>query len=124
MKRSLAFAISIASGFLAMPALGNPAPQSQDTPANDSQSQNPTQPLDSRTQAAQHNKTHHTSSHAKSQQMKDCMAQQKANNSSSMSQTAMETVCKNQVNKASAIKNGYDLSTGPQANPPATPPQQ
>jgi|HubBroStandDraft_4_1064222.scaffolds.fasta_scaffold2198249_1 hypothetical protein len=51
----------------------------------------------------------------KDQQMKDCMAKQKATNSG-MTQTAMETVCKNQIEKQQ--KDGNDLATGPQANKP------
>jgi hypothetical protein len=46
-----------------------------------------------------------------SQAMKDCMAQQKAANAS-MTQAAMETVCKNQIKKKA--KDGNDLATGPQ----------
>jgi hypothetical protein len=46
-----------------------------------------------------------------SQAMKDCMAQQKASNAS-MTQAAMETVCKNQLKQKD--KNGNDLATGPQ----------
>ena len=52
---------------------------------------------------------------SKDQMMKDCMAKQKATNSS-MSQSAMETVCKNQIEKQQ--KEGNDLATGPQANKP------
>jgi hypothetical protein len=52
---------------------------------------------------------------SKDQQMKDCMAKQKATNSS-MTQSAMETVCKNQIEKQQ--KDGNDLATGPQANKP------
>lgn len=51
----------------------------------------------------------------KDQMMKDCMAKQKATNSS-MTQSAMETVCKNQIEKQQ--KDGNDLATGPQANKP------
>ena len=46
--------------------------------------------------------------------MKDCMAQQKAANAT-MTQAAMETVCKNQIKQKN--KNGNDLATGPQAPP-------
>jgi hypothetical protein len=53
----------------------------------------------------------------KEQMMKDCMAKQKATNSS-MTQEAMETVCKNQIEKKQ--KDGNDLATGPQANKPQT----
>jgi hypothetical protein len=50
----------------------------------------------------------------KAQLMKECMERQKASNSS-MTQSAMETVCKNEVNKH---KDGNDLATGPKpANP-------
>lgn len=52
---------------------------------------------------------------SKDQMMKDCMAKQKATNSS-MTQSAMETVCKNQIEKQQ--KDGNDLATGPQANKP------
>lgn len=48
--------------------------------------------------------------------MKDCMAKQKAANST-MTQAAMETVCKNQLKQND--KNGNDLATGPQT--PAKP---
>jgi hypothetical protein len=51
-----------------------------------------------------------------SKAMKDCMAQQKANNAS-MTQAAMETVYKNQIKQKD--KNGNDLATGPQT--PAKP---
>jgi hypothetical protein len=54
-------------------------------------------------------------SQSKDQMMKDCMAKQKATNSS-MTQEAMETVCKNQI--AKQPKEGNDLATGPQANKP------
>jgi hypothetical protein len=47
------------------------------------------------------------------QRMKDCMARQKATNSS-MTQAAMETVCKNEA-KNHKDKDGNDLATGPQA---------
>jgi hypothetical protein len=50
------------------------------------------------------------------QRMKDCMARQKATNSS-MTQAAMETVCKNEV-KNHKDKDGNDLATGPQAAKP------
>lgn len=56
-----------------------------------------------------------TASQSKDQMMKDCMAKQKATNSS-MTQEAMETVCKNQIEKKQ--KDGNDLATGPQANKP------
>jgi pentapeptide MXKDX repeat protein len=49
----------------------------------------------------------------KGQTMKDCMAKQKATNSS-MTDDAMKTVCTNQMKKLH--KNGNDLATGPQAN--------
>jgi hypothetical protein len=52
---------------------------------------------------------------SKDQQMQECMAKQKATNSG-MTQTAMETVCKNQIEKQQ--KDGNDLATGPQANKP------
>jgi hypothetical protein len=52
----------------------------------------------------------------KSQSMKDCMARQKASNSS-MTQAAMETVCKNEA-KGHTAKDGNDLATGPQAPKP------
>lgn len=51
----------------------------------------------------------------KDQLMKQCMDKQRAANSG-MTQTAMETVCKNEVNKKT--KNGNDLATGPQAPKP------
>jgi hypothetical protein len=44
--------------------------------------------------------------------MKDCMDKQKATNSS-MTQEAMETVCKNEA-KRHKDKNGNDLATAPQ----------
>ncbi|HEV7610596.1 MAG TPA: hypothetical protein VGO37_01830 [Steroidobacteraceae bacterium] len=47
----------------------------------------------------------------KAQMMKDCMARQKATNSS-MTQAAMETVCKNEI-KGDGQKDGNDLATGP-----------
>jgi hypothetical protein len=49
------------------------------------------------------------------QAMKDCMAKQKATNSS-MTQVAMETVCKNEAKKHKD-KDGNDLATGTQAPP-------
>jgi hypothetical protein len=52
-----------------------------------------------------------------SQSMKDCMARQKATNSS-LTQSAMETVCKNEQKKHKTQKEGNDLATGPQANTP------
>jgi hypothetical protein len=48
--------------------------------------------------------------------MKDCMARQKATNSS-MTQVAMETVCRNEA-KNHKDKDGNDLATGPQAPKP------
>ena len=56
-----------------------------------------------------------STSQSKDQMMKECMAKQKATNSS-MTQEAMETVCKNQIEKKQ--KEGNDLATGPQANKP------
>jgi hypothetical protein len=50
------------------------------------------------------------------QRMKDCMARQKATNSS-MTQAAMETVCKNDAENHKD-KDGNDLATGPQAPKP------
>lgn len=50
----------------------------------------------------------------KAQMMKECMEKQKATNSS-MTQSAMETVCKNEVNKH---KDGNDLATGPKPADP------
>jgi hypothetical protein len=50
----------------------------------------------------------------KAQMMKDCMARQKATNSS-MTQAAMETVCKNEI-KGNGQKDGNDLATGPKPN--------
>jgi hypothetical protein len=51
---------------------------------------------------------------AKSNQaMKDCMAKQKATNSS-MTQDAMKTVCKNEAKK-NKDNGGNDLATGTQA---------
>jgi hypothetical protein len=44
--------------------------------------------------------------------MKECMDKQKATNSS-MTQTAMETVCKNEA-KRKKDKDGNDLATAPQ----------
>jgi hypothetical protein len=52
----------------------------------------------------------------KEQRMKDCMARQKATNSS-MTQAAMETVCKNEAKKHQE-KDGNDLATAPQAPKP------
>jgi hypothetical protein len=52
----------------------------------------------------------------KEQRMKDCMARQKATNSS-MTQAAMETVCKNEAKKGQT-KDGNDLATAPQAPSP------
>jgi hypothetical protein len=51
----------------------------------------------------------------KDQLMQQCMDKQKAANSG-MTQTAMETVCKNEINKKT--KNGNDLATGTQAPKP------
>jgi hypothetical protein len=51
----------------------------------------------------------------KDQLMQQCMDKQKAANSG-MTQTAMETVCKNEVNKKA--KSGNDLATGTQAPKP------
>jgi hypothetical protein len=48
-----------------------------------------------------------------SQQMKDCMAKQKAANAG-MTQEAMKTVCKNEA-KGSQTKDGNDLATAPQS---------
>jgi hypothetical protein len=48
--------------------------------------------------------------------MKDCMDKQKATNSS-MTQEAMETVCKNEA-KQHKDKNGNDLATAPQDQKP------
>jgi hypothetical protein len=52
----------------------------------------------------------------KEQKMKDCMARQKASNSS-LTQAAMETVCKNEA-KNGQTKDGNDLATAPQAPSP------
>lgn len=52
----------------------------------------------------------------KAQSMKDCMDRQKATNSS-MTQSAMETVCKNEA-KSHKNKDGNDLATGQQAPKP------
>ena len=52
------------------------------------------------------------------QRMKDCMARQKATNSS-MTQAAMETVCKNEVKGPK--KDGNDLATGPKPEKPEKP---
>ena len=52
------------------------------------------------------------SSGAKMQQMKECMEHQKATNSS-LTQSAMETVCRNQMKDQT--KSGNDLASGPQA---------
>jgi hypothetical protein len=49
----------------------------------------------------------------KAQAMKECMERQKASNSG-MTQSAMETVCKNEVKKQ---KDGNDLATGPKPDP-------
>ena len=48
--------------------------------------------------------------------MKDCMARQKATNSS-MTQAAMETLCKNEA-KNGQTKDGNDLATAPKAPSP------
>jgi hypothetical protein len=48
--------------------------------------------------------------------MQDCLAKQKAANAT-MTQAAMETVCKNELKK-SHKKSGNDLVTGPQAPKP------
>jgi hypothetical protein len=50
----------------------------------------------------------------KAQLMKECMERQKASNSG-MTQSAMETVCKNEVDKH---KDGNDLATGPKPENP------
>jgi hypothetical protein len=50
------------------------------------------------------------------QRMKECMDRQKASNSS-LTQAAMETVCKNEA-KGHKDKDGNDLATAPQAPPP------
>jgi hypothetical protein len=55
---------------------------------------------------------------SKAQKMKDCMARQKATNSS-MTQAAMETVCKNEVKGPK--KDGNDLATGPKPEKPEKP---
>jgi hypothetical protein len=47
----------------------------------------------------------------KSQTMKECMERQKAMNSS-LTHSAMETVCKNEA-KGTGTKDGNDLATGP-----------
>jgi hypothetical protein len=52
----------------------------------------------------------------KAQMMKDCMARQKATNSS-MTPAAMKTVCKNEV-KGNGTKDGNDLATGPKSSTP------
>ena len=48
--------------------------------------------------------------------MKDCMARQKATNSS-MTQAAMRIVCKNEA-KNGQTKDGNDLATAPKAPSP------
>jgi hypothetical protein len=50
------------------------------------------------------------------QTMEECMARQKATNSS-LTQAAMETVCKNEVG-GQKNKDGNDLATAPQAPKP------
>jgi hypothetical protein len=52
------------------------------------------------------------------QRMKECMARQKATNSS-MTQAAMETVCRNEAKgNKDKDKDGNDLATAPQAPKP------
>jgi hypothetical protein len=46
----------------------------------------------------------------------DCIAKQKAA-TSGMTQAAMETACKNEMKKNRLLKDGNDLSTGPQTTP-------
>ncbi|HEX4151910.1 MAG TPA: hypothetical protein VHY75_06830 [Steroidobacteraceae bacterium] len=83
------------------PVLANAAPQSDSaSSANTSTTGN---------SASSSGKTH-------AQRMKECMAQQKATNSSSMSKSAMETVCKNQLKTHKEQKEGNDLSSGPQSD--------
>lgn len=52
---------------------------------------------------------------SKTERMKECMAEQKATNSS-MTESAMKTVCKNQMKSHKGLKSGNDLATGPQHN--------
>jgi hypothetical protein len=88
------------------PMLSNASPQSDDTASS----------ANSANGSDSGNKT-------RAQKMNDCMAQQKATNSSSMSKSAMETVCKNQLKKQSQLKHGNDLSTGPQNQQQSEPEQ-
>lgn len=53
----------------------------------------------------------------KNETMKECMARQKASNASSMSATAMHTVCKNEMKVNKERSQGQDLATGTQAKP-------
>jgi hypothetical protein len=57
-----------------------------------------------------------TTSPTQTKAMQDCMDRQKATNSS-MTQAAMETVCKNEA-KQHKDKDGNDLATGPQVRKP------
>lgn len=52
---------------------------------------------------------------SRTERMKECMAEQKATNSS-MTESAMRTVCKNQMKAHKEVKSGNDLATGPQHN--------
>jgi hypothetical protein len=103
MKRIITAAAAMAMISLISPVLSSASPQS-DT-------------------ASSANSAANSDSGAKpmSRRMKACIAQQKATNSSSMSESAMETVCKNQLKKQQALKNGNDLSTGPQNETSSSP---
>jgi hypothetical protein len=57
-----------------------------------------------------------TSTSQSAQKWKECMDRQKATNSS-LTQAAMETVCKNEA-KGHQDKDGNDLATAPQAPKP------
>ena len=52
----------------------------------------------------------------KKQMWNDCMAKQKADNST-LTQAAMETACKNEMKKSQLQKDGNNLATAPQATP-------
>jgi hypothetical protein len=52
----------------------------------------------------------------KAETLQQCMARQKATNSSSMSKQAMQTVCKNEMKQNKEHKQGNDLASGPQAD--------
>lgn len=60
-------------------------------------------------------------SNQNSKDLKDCMARQKATNSG-LTQTQMQTTCKNEAKSGKTQKEGNDLATGTQAGD--KPPQQ